>query len=87
MPGLFHPRPDRRTDIKNRFLTISEKEGINKVGDGLRVKGAGSAGNHQRMRRVAVTREQRNPAKVQHGQNVGIGQFVLEAEADNLEGR
>ena len=39
------------------------------------------------MGRAAVTREQGNTAKVQHGQDVGIGQFVLEAEADNLKGR
>ena len=38
------------------------------------------------MRRITITREQRNPAKVQHGQDVGIGQFVLETEADNLKG-
>ena len=81
------PGQIRLTDIKDRFLSVAQQERVNARGKRLGVKGARPAGNNQRMGFVPVLRQEGDTAQVQHHQDVGVRQFVLEAEADNVEGR
>ena len=49
------------------------------------MKRARPAGDDQRMVRTALSCKQRDAAQLEHRQHVRIGEFVLEAEADDVE--
>ena len=85
LPVPTVPRQIGVTDIEHRLLAVPEQKAVDEVGDGLRVKRAWPAGDDQRMVRAAVSRMQRDAAHIEHRQHVRVGEFVLEAEADDVE--
>ena len=46
---------------------------------------AGTAGDDERMIERAILAVQRDAAEVEHGQDVGVADLVLQAEADQVE--
>ena len=72
-------------DVEDGLLAVAEQKRIDEVSNRLRVEGARPAGDHQRMRCVALARQQRNTPEVEHHQDVSVGQLVLETKADDVE--
>ena len=70
---------------RQRLLRLADEEGVDEGGQRLGVRGRRAAGDDQRRPVVAVRRAQRDPRQVQDGQHVGVGQLVLQREADHVE--
>ena len=75
---LFH-------DPGQALLAVADDEEVDERGQHLRVLRARAAGDDQRMVERAVLAVQRNAAQVEHGQDVGVADLVLQAEADQVE--
>ena len=86
VPGNLLPLrlTDRRRNLQDRLLAVTEENGVEEVGQRFGVVGAGTAPDDQRGAFAPVRGTKRNPAQFQHVQDIGIGEFVLEGEADNI---
>ena len=80
--GLF----DLGTDAGQLVFALAQLDHIKKVRDRLRIAGTGAARHDQRPAFVTVFGIKRDAGQIQHGQNVGIGQLVLQGEAHCVKG-
>ena len=81
------PGRDRVADLVHHLLALADDEGVEEVGDGLGVVGAGAAAEHQRILAPAVLRVQGDASEVQHRQHGGVAELELEGEPEDVEGR
>ena len=72
-------------DDRQARLAVAEDEQVDEGGEQLGVLGAGPAGDHQRVVRPAVLGVERDAAEVEHRQDVGVADLVLEREAQHVE--
>ncbi len=77
--------PDDFAELDGRFFGIADDGAIDKIGQRLRVEGAGPADDHQWIIETALRAAPRNAGQVEHVENVGVGELVLQREADNIE--
>ena len=63
--------------------TMASRNGGHRLGMGR----GRTAGDDQRIVFAAVGRAQRDAAEIEHGEAVGVGELVLEREADDVEVR
>src|SRR5438128_1328433 len=66
-------------------LAITEDDGVEEVSDRLDVERARTAGDNQWITAVALRGSQRNAAEIQHGKQVGVGEFILQRETHDVE--
>ena len=74
--GIFLPLKPFVCEIQDRLFTITDDNGIKNFGNGLRVAGAWTDGNDERMRMIALGSPEGNAGKIQDGQDVGIIQLI-----------
>jgi hypothetical protein len=79
------PAPVHIADLADRFLAVAEQHGVEEFGQRFRIERARAAGDHQRVARPAIGGAQRHAAEVEHGQEIGVGELVLETEPDDVE--
>ena len=79
--GFFHLGADGLQHI----FAFAQLHHIEKRCHRLAVAHAGAACDHQRIVFIAVFGIKRNAGKLQHGQNVGIAQLILQRKAYNIE--
>ena len=65
-------------------LPFANIEQIEKGSDGLRVVGAGTASDHQRVLFCPFLRVQRDPGELQHLQDIGIAHLILQCDAEEI---
>ena len=85
LAALFLERHPALHDPRQALLAVADDEEVDERGEQLRVLGARAAGDDQRMVEGAVLAVQRDAAEVEHGQDVGVADLVLQAEADQVE--
>ena len=81
----FLPFQDGAVHLDDGLLAIADHKGVDEVRQGLRVEGTGPAGHHDGIFPAAVLPQQRNAAKLQHGQDVGIAHLILQGEAHHIK--
>ncbi len=79
------PVEDDGIDLGDDLLAIAQHHQIEEIGDGLGVVGAMSTGDDQRMFRSALGSPHRYPCEVDHVEEIRIGQFRRQVEADDIE--
>jgi hypothetical protein len=79
------PRQERVNDVTHRFFTVTQHDGVEKVRNGLGIERARATSNHQWVGRAAVSGMKWNATEIEHRKDVRIGEFVLQAEADDVE--
>ena len=67
------------------LLAVPEHRGVDEVGDRLGVERGVPAGEHDRVRLVAVRRVQRDAGEVERGEQVGVAELGREADAEHVE--
>jgi len=85
--ALFPGRQHHGGDLRDHLLALADDEGIEKGSHGKRVERAGSPGNHDGIPVAPVPRAQGDSPEVEHGQDVRVGQLVLQREPDKVESR
>ena len=88
-PSLAAPAPDGHDGVGDLRIASSPSPMTKAsmkalIGAGLKARGA--AGDDQGVRLVPLLTAKRDPAQIEHHQNVRVGEFVLEGEADDVEG-
>ena len=84
-PPLFLERHPAFHDPRQALLAVADDEQVDERRQHFRVLRAGAAGDDERMVERAVLAVQRDAAEVEHGQDVGVADLVLQAEADQVE--
>ena len=74
-------------DLRKHFLALTDVEQVEEVRDRLRVIGAGTAADHQRVLLAALARPDRDASQLQHIQHVGVAHLILQGKADEVEHR
>ena len=72
-------------DDRQAGLAVADDEQVDERREQLGVLGARAAGDDQRVVRPAVLGVQRDPAQVEHRQDVRVADLVLEREAQDVE--
>jgi len=72
-------------DLDDRLLPFSDEDGVEEVGEGLRVDGAGAAADDEWVAVGPVRRPERHAGQVEHCQHVGVGELVGQCDADGVE--
>ncbi len=72
-------------DLADHVLSLADHEGVDEGRHGQGVEGAGAAGDDEGMVLPARGGAEGDAAQVQHGEDVRVGQLVLEGEADEVE--
>ncbi len=72
-------------DPGQAFFAVADDEQIDERGQHFRVLGPGASRDYQRVIEGPIFGMQRDAAQVEHGQNVGVTNLVLKAEADQIE--
>ena len=76
---------DLGTDAGQLVLALAQLDDVEEIRDRLRVAGTGAACHDERPALVAVLRIERDARQLQHGEDVGVGQLILEREAHGIE--
>ena len=76
---------DLGTDAGQLVLALAQLDDVEEIRDRLRVAGTGTACHDERPALVAVLRIERDTRQLQHGEDVGVGQLILEREAHGIE--
>ena len=84
-PPLLLQRHPLFHEPRQALLAVADDEQVDERGEQLRVLRPGPAGDDQRMVERAVLAVQRNAAQVEHRQDVGVADLVLQAEAEQVE--
>jgi hypothetical protein len=71
--------------LHHDLFAVAHYEGVDEGRDGLRVHRAEAARDHDRVVLAAVLRPKGHPGEVDHREHVGVGQLVLQREADQVE--
>ncbi len=66
-------------------LAVADDEQINERREQLGILRAGPAGNHQGVVVAPLIGMEGNAAKVEHGENIGVADFVLKREPNHIE--
>src|SRR5579875_3250139 len=74
-------------DFADGLLAVAEQHAVEKRRQRLGVERARPPRDHQRVARPPRRRAQRHPPELEHGEQVRVGELVLEAEADHVEVR
>ena len=88
-PSLAAPRADGHDgvgDLLDDLLPLADHEGVDEGAHRCGVEGRGTAGDDQRVFVAPLLTAERNPAQIEHHQNIGVGELVLERKADDVEG-
>ena len=80
----LHLLPDLADDRQAR-LAVADDEQVNVGREQLRVLGTRPAGDDQGVVRAAVLGMERDPAQVEHRQDVRVADLVLEREPQHVE--
>ena len=72
-------------EVHHDLFPVTEHEEVEKVGDGLRVAGAGAAAHDEVSEVVPIFGEQRHAAQFQHVETGREGHLVLEGKPDEVE--
>ena len=72
-------------DFGDDLLPLADHEGVDEAGHRGGVEGAGAAGDDQRVLLGPLFPPNRDPRQVQHVEDIGVAEFVLEREADGVE--
>jgi hypothetical protein len=80
------PGEDGVADVAHRLLTVAEQHAVEEGGQRLGVEGARAPGDDDRVARAAGGGAQRDAPQLEHGEEVRVGELVLEAEAHDVEG-
>src|SRR3989441_12500556 len=72
-------------DVAHRLLAVAEEDAVEEGRQRLGVEGARPAGDHERMRGAARGGAQRDATQLEHGEEIRVGELVLEAEAEHME--
>jgi hypothetical protein len=81
------PLPDRVAQLQGRVLAVADEEGIHEVRQRLRGEGDGTSRHDQRMPLVPAGPAEGDAGKVEHVQDGGEGQLVLEGELQDIKAR
>jgi len=76
---------DGGDDLKRRLLAVPDEEGVEEGGDRRGVQRADAARDDQRVPLAPVLRQQGDPRKIQHQEDVGVGELVAEREPHHVE--
>ena len=71
-------------DFEGGLFAVTEKESVEEISQRLRVHGARPAPDHQRPVVPPLRRQERNARKFKHIQDIGVRQFVLEGEPEDI---
>ena len=83
-PGLPHFQP-QVAHRRQGLFAVAQHEGVDESGHRLGVGRAGAAGQNQRIGHGSRLGRQWNSAQIEHRQHVRRAEFVLQAEADDVE--
>src|SRR5206468_4846682 len=64
---------------------VAEEDAVQEGRQRLGVEGARPTGDHERMPGAARGGAQRDAAQLEHGEEIRVGELVLEAEAEHVE--
>ena len=73
--------------FQHDLLAVADHEQVNKVSERLRIVGTRTAAGYNMLELGAVLCQHRNTAEIQHIQNVGKRQLVLQRKSDNIKVR
>ena len=72
-------------EFRQALLGVPDEEAVDEGGHRLRLGGDRAARDHQRVLRPPVVTPDRDPAELEHVEDVREGEFVLEREAHDVE--
>ena len=75
-----------RENLQDDILTVAHHDGVDEVGDRLGVRGTRSPGDYQGVLGPPLDAQQGDTAQLKGVQDVGVGELVLEREADDIKG-
>ena len=75
-----------RHQFKINLFPLAKGEQVEKVSNRLRITRARPAADHQRKALVAVGRPYRQSGEIQHVQDGGVAQFILQGKPQKIEG-
>ena len=70
--------------LQHDLLAVADHEQVNKVSERLRIVGTRTAAGYNMLEFGAVLCQHRNTAEIQHIQNVGKRQLILQRKSDNI---
>ena len=79
--------PQFRQRLGERLLAVAEQDQVEERRERLGVRGRGAAGEHERRALFPLRGEKRDPAELEHREDVRRRQLVLQREADDVERR
>ena len=75
----------KRQESRERPFTFANQEGVDEIGHWLRIGCVAATGNDDRVFGTTVLRPHRNMCQAEHVEDVGVVQFVGEAETEHVE--
>src|SRR5262249_17480877 len=70
---------------RQALLAVADDENVNERGEQFRVLSTGAAAYYKGVADAAILGVQRDAAQVEHIEDVGVTNLVLQAEADHIE--
>lgn len=74
--ALFFERNHRICHPGNNLFSVPDDKGIEKINQGLGIKGAGAAGNDQGKGIIPLIRVKGDTGQIKQGQNIGEIEFI-----------
>ena len=71
-------------NLRHYLFALTNNGEVKKIGQGLRVIHTGTAHDHQWVLLGTLRCQNRHAAQIQHVQNIGIAQLILQGEAHNI---
>jgi hypothetical protein len=79
------PFRHKGADLRKTEFGFPDDKSIDESAQGFRVERTGAPGDHQRMLPASFRGPERYVTQVQHGENIGEGQFVGQGETENIK--
>ncbi len=79
------PLPVYPNYVDCQFLSVAKSEGVHEIRERLRRHGARPPCDDNGMPILPVFRPERDPPQIQHGEDIGVRQFILQGEAYNVK--
>ena len=67
------------------LFPFSDEKEIDKIGQRFRIAGAGAACHHKVFKALSLCGQQRNAGQIKHIEHIGIAQFILQSETDDVK--
>ena len=67
------------------MFAVAKDDRIEEVGDGFAAVGDGAAADYERFVVVAVGGAEGDPGEVEQVEDIAVGEFVLEGDAEDVE--